>query len=378
MAWKKPIFPRELRTFSRVDEPFSRVCLDGKYLIVPDSSRSKYMALPVNYTYLREFSAGYQIVSLGERGGINEEMRLLPEGDLSLSSHGYLIFKVARRRYVVWRREASWIEPTDLDVTPLRYIGTFEVDGRCEAQKMRGDCLMMVTERNTLYIFHFNPLLIASMAEAISPSHEIEPTAKTDISFIGHFNNPDEVAYTTSIDFDEECIFHCTSQGVRILSRSSFSQLYILWSAPWQKVAQGQWIKCFASNTYFIPRKSSSPRQPRESDVVLIQKGASEGRKAKDWRWDALNVCVEDGMVVINFPGGWIVGLPDYRSLILGKRTLNDGLGCWVLDIGTSCTGMVFDGRRIVCTEVRAHLSLCMCYRFPNRRSCDITRASGI
>jgi hypothetical protein len=353
MAWKKPVFPTESYVSSGMDESFSRVWLDDKYLLLPAGSRCKYSALSINYTCLREFSAGYRIVYLDESEGIYEGIGLLPEGDLSLSSHGYLIFKIARRRYVVWRREAEWTEPTNANL--LRYIGTFELDGRCEAQKMRGDCLMMVTERNTLYIFHFNPLLIASMAEAMSPPHEIEPTTKTDISFIGHFNHPHEVAYTTSIDFDEECIFHCTSQGVRILSRSSFSQLYMLWNAPWQKVAQRQWIKCFASNTYFVPRKASRPRyaQTRESDVVLIQKGASEGRKAKDWRWDVLNVCVEDGMVVMNFPGGWIVALPDYRSLISGERTLNDGLGCWVLDIGTSCTGMVFDGRRIVCTEVR-------------------------
>lgn len=218
--------------------------------------------------------------------------------------------------------------------------------------KMRKDCLMMVTDRSTLYIFSFPDLVVASSPEG----NVLTPSATLDVSFIGPFN---EIAHTNAIDFDEECIFQCTTQGFRILARGTGKELYVIQNAGWQKVSQGKWAKCFTSNAFALEPETGTAvaaapiREHLEKRIEIIQvrKGTSPNRKAKDWKWDILNIAAEGGMVLMSFGGGWLAGIPDYRALIEGNRTMDNG--SWVLDLGPSCQDMVFDGRRVVCLQVR-------------------------
>ncbi|KAG8827582.1 hypothetical protein FRC17_007794 [Serendipita sp. 399] len=250
----------------------------------------------------------------------------------------------------------------------MELLGEITLDGYSRSMKLKHGCLMMVSTHNTLYIFDLSVFSCAEgeseptaasgqNPEAEDGVYKIQPTVTADISDHSHYGT---IPYTVCIDFDAEYIFHSTNMGFRILSRKSLHEVYSISDVPWLKVAPGRWVRSFTPHTFVLdipkhliagPRRFAPPPIiPKSSSVHTLQRGVSSQKRYQSWSWDTRGFYVKDGMIVIAYSDGWLVGFPDYQKLINKTWCLEDEGACWTLDLGTRrCDGMFFDGRRVVC-----------------------------
>jgi hypothetical protein len=326
-------------------------------------------------------------------------------GEFVLAGDGFLLFKLRATLYRIWSHvglpdgkepskefdtffESLNLPDTDKEAkTPLRYsaglrfVGDIRLDGRCDGMKLKDQCLMMTTDRNTLYIFDLTSPELSSPSETGTGTPTTNPTANANVliptSTIDLWQlgkeglrvTPDDiVGYTTCIDFSEKYIFHATSEKLRVISRTTHRIVYSIHEASWRKVAPGKWSKCITPHAFMVPaatgggtynsRFGGIVHDSLVDEIVRVEQGTGQYRKDRPWRWDVMQMVVKNGMLVMSFGGGWIVGLPDFEMLVDGRRTLEDADACWVLDIGAPCPDMLFDGRRIVWNHVRRLLLL--------------------
>jgi hypothetical protein len=305
------------------------------------------------------------------------------------------------KEYVSWKRGTGDVPEAEVDNQAdgsehsvhmsnkfARFLIDLRIDADCEALKMKDGYLMMVTSYPSLYIFDLSRALAASNSvgevteeggiqtegstsgEPTPELHELKPIVKRDFLFTVENLSVHQFVATSCIDFDEQCILHCTDIGFRIVCRSTFNVLYTVHEAPWQCTFQSPayWAHCITSNAYVIPSAATylvqDQRRPAiqqlrvANEVTELMKGTSGYRKDSSWRWEVVNMYVHDGLVLLSLRSGWIVGFPEYRNLINKKWDINDGRGCWLIDIGVRCDGMVFDGRRLVIHGVREVVSI--------------------
>ncbi|KAG8792741.1 hypothetical protein FRC16_011276 [Serendipita sp. 398] len=380
-------------SFRSPDASLSKICPDGEFLLLP-RSRDGFHPLytgPNAHSY-RDRQAAFQ-----------NAVRTSTSGTLRLSNDGFFLFEVRQASYELWLKASdstprphhpapgegvapsdtpfSFTDPDGSVDAPefpqeivydarLDFLGRITLDGLCRSMKMKEECLMMVSEHNTLYIFDLSVFQrlddTVKSVPPVTPGQDaddginrIQPTTTADIS--DHFNYgmiPD----TACIDFDAKYIFHCTQMGFRVLSRENFRVVYSIRDVPWLKVEAGRWARSPSTNTFFLalPEPSrnyptprwftSAPVIPKRSHVIEIRKGISKQRRYQSWSWDACDIYVDKGMIVIGYSGGWLLGFPDYQKLIDGTLSLEDEKACWVLDLArTRCDGVSFDGRRVVC-----------------------------
>lgn len=242
----------------------------------------------------------------------------------------------------------------------LKLIGDINLDGRQNGVMMKDDCLMISTERNTLYVFDLN---------SEEPSQVLTPSI-VDLWSLRYTNTllQQNVGFTTCLDFSERYIFHSTTERVRVLCRKTFTILYSMHESSWRKVSLGRWGKCITSNVFYIPPPAMSrpgqqwARVTREDVLehhfVPLQKGSAPRRKDAPWRWDVIQMVYAQNTLVMSLGGGWIVCIPDVDALVEGRCTLEDEKACWVLDIGAAASDVLFDGRRIVWSHVRSEAML--------------------
>jgi len=296
-----------------------------------------------------------------------------------LAGDGFLLFKLRSTLYRVLGH--TNLDTADDKKSPLKYwgglmfVGDIHIDGRCLAMKLKDQCLMMATDRNTLYIFDLTspsepPSELANGASAATDASILTPSSTIDLWLVGTNGTretPDNtIGYTTCIEFSDKYIFHATSEKFRIVCRATERVVYSIQEATWRNVAPGRWSKCISPHAFVVPiatgRRLYHPQQPwtegsrPRDEIVHIEHGTGRDRKDKPWRWDVVQMVAKNGTLVMSFGGGWIVGLPDFEMLVDGKRTLDDVDACWVLDIGAPCSDMLFDGRRIVWNHVRSPL----------------------
>jgi hypothetical protein len=298
---------------------------------------------------------------------------------LKASDSHLMLFKKTTKIYSIYWLDFPVQREDDTEDTGIvehdlnglaQHLADVRIDSECEAIKMKDGCLMMVTARPTLYVFDLSSILpetgevqtAKTAPQSTDPavasktkSNELEPITKCDFAFAIDNPSPDQFISTSCIDFDEECIFHCTDVGFRIVSRSTLEVLYsIHQEAPWQKVAAGHWTKCITSNAYIASNEDESGKQRLEwspggvSRVAKLVKGTALQRKDTGWKWSAINMHVHDDLVIITFLSGYVIGFPNYRNLISKEWTLNDSRGCWVLDVDKWCEWSAYDGRRVV------------------------------
>jgi hypothetical protein len=263
----------------------------------------------------------------------------------------------------------------------LRFVGDIRVDGRCDGMKLKDQCLMVATEKNTLYIFDLtNTELSPGTTNNAPPTTDssnpnsnenlLTPSSTMDLWSVGRDSlrvTPDDnIGHTTCIDFDDHYIFHASSEKLRVISRTTHKIVFSINEASWRNVAPGKWSKCITRHAFLVPPVAGQSllrqqwglnvRDSLKDEIVRVEPGTGRYRKDRPWRWDVMQMVVKSGMLVMSLGGGWIVGLPDIEVLVNGTRTLEDVDACWVLDIGAPCADMIFDGRRIVWNHVRSSL----------------------
>ncbi|PVF97351.1 hypothetical protein CPB86DRAFT_785982 [Serendipita vermifera] len=320
------------------------------------------------------------------------------ESCLVASDGEYMLFKKSTTVYTIYWQDkgfASWRrnyrpvfdeEDDDSEYSApappefARPLVDLRIDTECEALKMKDGYLMMVTSCPSLYVFDLSKALAASdtskevkqekspqTEETASKLHQLEPVVKHDLLFTVKHSETHQSAKTKCIDFDDQSIFYCTDMGVHIVCRSTFMVLYTIRGTPRQKTRQSpiRWNKRISANAYVIPLPNFIPVPQRTgatsaqqfqvaNEIARLVKGTAVVRKATPWRWDVVNLHVHDGLVIVVLKSGWIVGLPDYRRLISKEWDINDGRGCWVIDLNDDLGGgTICDGRRLVIDMVR-------------------------
>ncbi|PVF97354.1 hypothetical protein CPB86DRAFT_785984 [Serendipita vermifera] len=348
-AWKRSEFAKE----TSIWEPghaFTQLAIEkGRVLLQSQSSRDIFIL---------------NTPSLESTGPISDSKRRVDCIHTKMLLKGsdvhFLLFKKSTKVYSIYwsdkeyssegkgaKAEVTGISEYDLN-SFARHLVDVRIDSECEAIKMKNGCLMVVTARPTLYVFDLNSTISGAI------SSELAPVTTCDFTFAIDNPSPNQYIATSCIDFDEQCIFHCTDVGFRIVSRTTLEVLYSLHEeAPWQKVAHKHWTKCITSNAYIAPVSDSSGDQRLEwshggSRVTKLVKGTALQRKDAGWKWNAINMHVHDGMVIIVLLSGYAIGFPDYQNLINKEWNLNDGRGCWVLDVDKWCDWSACDGKRVV------------------------------
>jgi hypothetical protein len=95
---------------------------------------------------------------------------------------------------------------------------------------------------------------------------------------------------------------------------------------------------------------ASPPVYEPRNEKVKLERGSTT--RSDRWFWNVLDVVLAESMAIFNLGDGWILGIPDYRAVVEGTKTVEDG--CWAVDLGSgsACSGIAFDGRRLICTNV--------------------------